>query len=133
MPAFTVFCLSSHMEGLGTSLLDAMCFSRPIVATAAGGIPEAVEDGLTGRVVPVKAPEALAAALVEVLSDPRRQRAMGEAGRRRFEERFTADRMVEDVLKHGQLAVVARAGHSVMVDNPEGFRAALTGFVLGEE
>lgn len=99
IPAFTVFCLSSHMEGLGTSLLDAMCFSRPIVATAAGGIPEAVEDGLTGRVVPVKAPEALAAALVEVLSDPRRQRAMGEAGRRRFEERFTADRMVEETLK----------------------------------
>jgi glycosyltransferase involved in cell wall biosynthesis len=99
IPAFTVFCLSSHMEGLGTSLLDAMCFSRPIVATAAGGIPEAVEDGLTGRVVPVKAPEALASALVEVLSDPCRQRAMGEAGRRRFEERFTADRMVEETLK----------------------------------
>jgi pimeloyl-ACP methyl ester carboxylesterase len=44
-----------------------------------------------------------------------------------------ADRMVEDVLEHGRLAVVARAGHSVMVDNPDGFRAALTGFVLGEE
>lgn len=44
-----------------------------------------------------------------------------------------ADKMVEDVLQHGQLAVVARAGHSVMVDNPEGFRAALVGFVIGEE
>jgi pimeloyl-ACP methyl ester carboxylesterase len=44
-----------------------------------------------------------------------------------------ADRMVEDVLKHGRLTVVARAGHSVMVDNPDGFRSALTGFVLGEE
>jgi pimeloyl-ACP methyl ester carboxylesterase len=44
-----------------------------------------------------------------------------------------ADRMVEDVLRHGQLAVIPRAGHSVMVDNPEAFRAALTGFVLGEE
>ena len=98
IPAFTVFCLSSHMEGLGTSLLDAMCFSRPIVATAAGGIPEAVEDGVTGRVVPVKNPEALAAALVEVLSDTRRQRAMGAAGRKRFEERFTSDRMVEQTL-----------------------------------
>jgi pimeloyl-ACP methyl ester carboxylesterase len=41
--------------------------------------------------------------------------------------------MVEDVLEHGRLAVVARAGHSVMVDNPEGFRAALTSFVLGDE
>jgi pimeloyl-ACP methyl ester carboxylesterase len=44
-----------------------------------------------------------------------------------------ADRMVEEVLRHGQLAVVPRAGHSVMVDNPEAFRAALTAFVLGEE
>lgn len=98
IPALTVFCLSSHMEGLGTSLLDAMCFSRPIVATAAGGIPEAVEDGVTGRVVPVKNPDALAAALVEVLADEKRQRAMGVAGRRRFEERFTSQRMVEQTL-----------------------------------
>lgn len=98
MPAFTVFCLSSHMEGLGTSLLDAMCFSRPIVATAAGGIPEAVEDGVTGRVVPVKNPDALADALVDVLSDEARQTAMGAAGRKRFEERFTSERMVEQTL-----------------------------------
>jgi glycosyltransferase involved in cell wall biosynthesis len=97
-PAFTVFCLSSHMEGLGTSLLDAMAFSRPVVATAAGGIPEAVEDGVTGRVVPVRDPAALADVLVETLADPARARALGAAGRRRFEERFTAERMVDDTL-----------------------------------
>jgi pimeloyl-ACP methyl ester carboxylesterase len=44
-----------------------------------------------------------------------------------------ADRMAEEVLAHGRLAVVARAGHSVMLDNPEGFTAALTAFVLGED
>jgi pimeloyl-ACP methyl ester carboxylesterase len=44
-----------------------------------------------------------------------------------------ADRMVEEVLPHGRLVVIPRAGHSVMVDNPEAFRAALTGFVLGED
>jgi len=44
-----------------------------------------------------------------------------------------ADRMVDDVLQHGRLAVVPKAGHSVMVDNPEGFTAALVGFVLGDE
>jgi glycosyltransferase involved in cell wall biosynthesis len=98
MPAFTVFCLSSHMEGLGTSLLDAMAFSRPIVATAAGGIPEAVEEGVTGRVVPSRDPAALADALVDVLGDAARRQAMGAAGRRRFEERFTAERMVEETL-----------------------------------
>jgi glycosyltransferase involved in cell wall biosynthesis len=99
LPAFSVFCLSSHLEGLGTSLLDAMAFGRPVVATAAGGIPEAVEDGLTGRVVPSRDPAALAAALVEVLSDETRRQAMGEAGRRRFLERFTAERMVEETLR----------------------------------
>jgi glycosyltransferase involved in cell wall biosynthesis len=98
LPAFDVFCLSSHMEGLGTSLLDAMCFGVPIVATAAGGIPEAVEDGVVGRVVPVRNPEALAAALLDVLRDAPRRRALGEGARRAFLARFTADRMVEGTL-----------------------------------
>jgi L-malate glycosyltransferase len=102
LPAFDVFCLSSHMEGLGTSLLDAMCFGVPVVATAAGGIPEAVEDGVTGRVVPVRDPDALAAALVEVLGDETRRRALGEGARRAFLARFTAERMVA-----GTLAVYA--------------------------
>jgi glycosyltransferase involved in cell wall biosynthesis len=99
LPAFTVFCLSSHSEGLGTSLLDAMNFERPIVATAAGGIPEAVEEGVTGRVVPIRDVQALADALVDVLSDEGRREVMGRAARRRFEERFTADRMVEETLR----------------------------------
>jgi glycosyltransferase involved in cell wall biosynthesis len=98
LPAFSVFCLSSHMEGLGTSLLDAMAFARPVVATRAGGIPDAVEDGVTGRLVPPRDPAALAGALLELLADPARRQAMGRAGRRRFEERFTADRMVEATL-----------------------------------
>ena len=98
-PAFDVFCLSSHLEGLGTSLLDAMAFGRPVVATAAGGIPEAVVDGVTGRLVPVGDPGALATALLEVIADPARGREMGAAGRRRFLERFTDDRMVENTLR----------------------------------
>jgi glycosyltransferase involved in cell wall biosynthesis len=86
------------MEGLGTSLLDAMCFGRPVVATDAGGIPEAVEDGVTGRVVPVQDPAALAAALVAVLTDPSLRARLGAAGRQRFESRFSADRMVDSTL-----------------------------------
>jgi glycosyltransferase involved in cell wall biosynthesis len=98
MPAFTVFCLSSRSEGLGTSLLDAMSFGRPVVATSAGGIPEAVEDGVSGRIVPVGDSAGLAQALVALLRDAACRAAMGEAGRRRFEERFTADRMVDETL-----------------------------------
>jgi glycosyltransferase involved in cell wall biosynthesis len=98
VPAFDVFCLSSHMEGLGTSVLDAMCFARPVVATAAGGIPEAVEDGVTGRVVRPRDAEALGDAILEVLGDPARAGALGRAGRVRFETRFTTDRMIEQTL-----------------------------------
>ncbi len=99
IPYFDVVCLSSQTEGLGTSLLDAMCFSRPIVATAAGGIPEVVEDGVNGRLVPIKDPDALAAALLDVLrAGPERRRAWGEAGRARFLDRFSVDRMVSETL-----------------------------------
>jgi glycosyltransferase involved in cell wall biosynthesis len=98
MPAFSVFCLSSHLEGLGTSLLDAMAFGLPIVATAAGGIPEAVLDGENGRLAPPRDAAALAEALAAVLGDDARRRAYGEAGRRLFLERFTAERMVDATL-----------------------------------
>jgi D-inositol-3-phosphate glycosyltransferase len=82
-----------------------MAFGVPVVATAAGGIPEAVVDGVTGRLVPPRDPPALAAALVEALADPARRAAWGRAGRRRFEERFTADRMVEATLAvHAELS-----------------------------
>jgi len=99
LPAFSVFCLSSRLEGLGTSLLDAMAFGLPVVATAAGGIPEAVEDGVTGRVVPPREPGALAEALAHALEDEERRQAFGAAGRRRFLERFTADHMVDETLR----------------------------------
>jgi glycosyltransferase involved in cell wall biosynthesis len=99
LPALSVFCLSSHLEGLGTSVLDAMAFGLPVVATAAGGIPEAVEDGVTGRVVRPRDPGALADALAEVLGQEERRRALGAAGRQRFLERFTTDRMVEETVR----------------------------------
>lgn len=98
LPAIDVFCLSSHMEGLGTSLLDAMCFARPVVATAAGGIPEAVDDGVTGRLVPPRDAEALATALLGVLADPAAAAAFGAAGRARFAARFSTERMVDATL-----------------------------------
>jgi len=99
IPAFTLFCLSSHMEGLGTSLLDAMCFARPLVVTRAGGMPEAVDEGVTGHVVPARDAAALARALTDLLGDLGRAREWGQAGRQRFERLFTAERMVDESLK----------------------------------
>jgi glycosyltransferase involved in cell wall biosynthesis len=99
MSCFSVFSLTSRIEGLGTTLLDAMCFSRPVVATATGGIPEAVRHGETGLLVPVGNAQALAAALVDLLTDEALRLAMGQAGRRLFEQRFTVARMVEGTLR----------------------------------
>src|SRR4029079_799233 len=64
LKGFDLFVLSSVTEGLGTSLLDAMACSKPIVATTAAGIPEVVEHGRTGLLVPPRDPHGLAAALV---------------------------------------------------------------------
>jgi L-malate glycosyltransferase len=97
--AFDVFVMSSVTEGLGTSLLDAMACGKPIVATAAGGMPEVVADGETGLLVPPRDDEALAAAIVKLLNDERLRRAMGEAGVRRVRERFSSERMVQDTLE----------------------------------
>jgi glycosyltransferase involved in cell wall biosynthesis len=99
LPVFSVFCLSSRLEGLGTSLLDAMAFGLPVVATRAGGIPEAVLDGVTGRMAPPRDPAALAEALADVLGDEERRRAYGASGRQRYLELFTADHMVDETLR----------------------------------
>jgi glycosyltransferase involved in cell wall biosynthesis len=92
---FDLFAMSSITEGLGTSLLDAMACARPIVATTAGGIPEIVEDGTNGVLVPPRDHAALAAAIVRMLNDTQLRQRMGEAGLARVNERFTVERMVE--------------------------------------
>ena len=90
--------VASHLEGLGTSVLDAMCFARPVVATRAGGIPDAVVDGETGRMVSPRDPEALAAALLETLESPSIRDRYGALGRARFEQDFTSTAMVRATL-----------------------------------
>jgi glycosyltransferase involved in cell wall biosynthesis len=96
--SFDIFVLSSTTEGLGTSLLDAMACGKPIVATAAGGIPEVVEDGVTGLIVPPKDDRALAAAIVKLLKDRQLRERLGRAALARVRERFSAERMVTDTL-----------------------------------
>jgi glycosyltransferase involved in cell wall biosynthesis len=96
--ALDVLVLASLSEGLPTVLLEAGALGVPVVATAVGGTPEIVVDGVTGLLVPPRDPAALADAITALVRDPDRARAMGEAGRRRVEEHFTADRMVAETL-----------------------------------
>ena len=96
--AFDIFVMSSITEGLGTSLLDAMACGRPVVATTAGGIPEVVEDGKTGILVPPRDHHAMAAAIIKLLTDEKLRGRMGSAGLSRVNARFSAERMVADTL-----------------------------------
>jgi glycosyltransferase involved in cell wall biosynthesis len=97
--AFDIFAMSSITEGLGTSLLDAMASGKPVVATAAGGIPEVVVDGETGFLVPPRDHEAMANSLVTLLKDEQLRQRMGRAGLVRARRKFSADRMVQQTLR----------------------------------
>jgi glycosyltransferase involved in cell wall biosynthesis len=100
--ACDLFVLPSQMEGLCTTLIDVMLAPRTIVATTAGGIPDLLGDG-HGRepvawTVPPRDAPALALAILEAVGSPDTCAAMRERARRRAEQHFTADRMVEATL-----------------------------------
>lgn len=93
-----LFVMSSVTEGLGSTLLDAMAFGLAVAGTTAGGIPEAVEHGVTGLLAPPGDADGLADAIVTLLKDPAMRAAMGEAGRARVQAEFGVDRLVEGTL-----------------------------------
>jgi glycosyltransferase involved in cell wall biosynthesis len=92
-----VVVVPSRGEGFGMVALEAMERGRPVVASDVGGLPEIVEDGVTGVVVPPDDPEALAAAVVELVRDPARAAALGAAGRERALAAFSQDRCTDRV------------------------------------
>jgi len=93
-----IFVLPSLAEPFGLVILEAMALGKPVVATRAGGPLEIVVDGETGLFVPPSDPEALAQAIICLLKDPQSRERMGQKGRQRFLQKYTADRMVEATL-----------------------------------
>lgn len=87
------------MEGLGVSLLQASAAGVPIIASRAGGIPEAVRDGENGLVLPPADVDALTAALQRLLDDPAERRRLGDGGRKLIAREFSTDTMVEGNLE----------------------------------
>jgi glycosyltransferase involved in cell wall biosynthesis len=86
----------SRMDAFPTTLLEALAASVPVVASAVGGIPEIVDDGLTGVLVPAPpSVETLAGVLGGLLADPDRRRTLADAGRHSYLERFTAGPWIE--------------------------------------
>lgn len=88
LAASDIFCMSSKMEGLCTSILDAMAMAKPVVATRAGGIPEVVVDGVTGWLTPIRNPSAMAEKIADLIDGSEQRLIMGKAGRKRVETVF---------------------------------------------
>jgi len=101
--AFDVFALSSKSEGLPLVVPEAMAASLPIIATAVGGLPSVIDDGITGFLVPVDE-AALSAALGTLVADHHLARTMGAKAREVALARYSHDRMVD-----AYLALYARA------------------------
>lgn len=94
LSAADVVVLPSRLEGLPLSILEAMAAGKPVVASDVGGVTEAVQDGVTGFVVPPRDPLRLAHALTTILCAPTLAWQMGEAGRAVARSNFHADVMV---------------------------------------
>lgn len=92
-----VFILMSNYEGMPLSILEAMRAGLPVLASSAGGVEEAVEDGVTGYLVEPHDVLALSERMRILLTDPRRREAMGIAGREAFETKFSLDRLIDDL------------------------------------
>jgi glycosyltransferase involved in cell wall biosynthesis len=113
---FDIYVFPSHWEGLPYALLEAMRASLPIIATAVGGIPEAIRDERESLLVPPRTPQLLKTAIGRLLSNPKEAQALGKAARLRFETMFSLEKMHADFVA----AVIAtRAGHPQQENSPD--------------
>jgi len=109
LAAFDIFVLTSKKEGLGTSILDAMAAGRPVLATRAGGIVDAVVDGESGRLCPVGAVDAIADTMVELQASAALRQRLAHGARQRvkdFDVRSTVER--------------TRAAYAEILEDPAG-------------
>ncbi len=90
-----LFLLPSETESFGLSALEALATRVPVVASQSGGLAEVVEDGVSGRLLPIGAVEEMAEAAIEILTKPGLWEEMGQAGRAVAVERFSAERIVD--------------------------------------
>jgi glycosyltransferase involved in cell wall biosynthesis len=95
--ALDVAVLPSYREAQGLSVLEAMALSRPVVASRVGGIPEMIDDGVSGLLVPPHDPPALAAALIRLLTDHPFADMLARAGHNLVHERFCIELMVRSI------------------------------------
>jgi len=100
LDAMDLFALASVSEGFPNVLLEAMAMAKPVVATAVGGIPELIDSGKDGLLVPARDSSALAEAIVELLRDRRRAQEMGQRAFQKIQSRFSLERMIDDYSRY---------------------------------
>jgi glycosyltransferase involved in cell wall biosynthesis len=94
---FDVAVLPSDFEGMGRVLLEAMAMEKPVVGTRVGGIPDLIEQGVNGYLVSPGNEKELASAVLKILEDKDLAREMGQAGRNKMTDRFSAESMVRSI------------------------------------
>lgn len=100
-----VYVHPALMEGFGISVLESMAMEKPVIATKTGGLPEIVEDGRTGILVPPGNSTALARAIVDLLQDSKQRAEMGRLGKKRVTECFTVESMMGKMVQEYNLLI----------------------------
>jgi N-acetyl-alpha-D-glucosaminyl L-malate synthase BshA len=94
LPIADLMLMPSELESFGLAALEAMACKVPTIATNVGGVPELIEDGVTGHLFPVGATDAMSYAAIELLTDETKREAMATAGRQSAQKRFCASRII---------------------------------------
>ena len=95
LAAMDIYCLPSLRQGLGTIMLEAMAMAKPVIASGVGGVYSVVHDNETGLVIPPSDSQQLAEKILELLDDPVRARAIGEAARSMVRREFGVEKIVD--------------------------------------
>jgi N-acetyl-alpha-D-glucosaminyl L-malate synthase BshA len=103
--------MPSELESFGLAALEAMACKVPSIATRVGGVPELIDDGVTGLLFPVGDVDAMAAAALGLLADPSRLHAMREASRKTAQKRFCANLVVPQYVRFYEQVLGAAGSH----------------------
>ncbi len=125
LSSIEIFVLPSLYEGLGVSVLEAMAAGLPVVAAKVGGLPEIVEDGVTGLLVPPGDPQAVARAVATLVCRPAMAREMGARGRERVLRHFTMEQMAARNEDYYYELLEARCGEDTGPAQREGDRVGV--------
>jgi glycosyltransferase involved in cell wall biosynthesis len=107
---FDVAVLASFYEGMSRVLLEAQALGKPVVATKVGGIPDIVNEGVTGILVPPKDVDALSVAMIKLLKNESLRKQMGEEAKTWVDFRFSNQKMVDDITRVYEEFIVKKLG-----------------------